>query len=830
MSLTGSMWTGVSGLLTHGSKMQVIGNNIANAQTIAFKSQRMDFEDLMYQNSFSAAGPSQIGRGVGVSALINNLKQGYDYSSGNNMDLAISGKGYFQVRDQYSDKVWYTRAGNFDFKTDGYLRNPQGYSVQGWKVDNSSNPSIATGAQGTSNIAAQPPQGTGVPTDVRLDTWNLPAKQTTVWKIKAKLSSNVDQDKTPDSANPFFALSQRWDGRVPLPTGTSSPLADSAYADKAQAAIRVYDEAGNAHDLTTYFDQITIGTGTPALKTASAITAGKASAAAGTKPLFSSNGQLPVTGTNAVTYASAIGEINTVLGLPIAGPPQVPALTDLPIRQLPSGAWRFDLDAAEKAAIITAAQRAAILADPNVAKYAAFGTTSQADPQDVTNTVQNLPAGHTMYEYLVTMKPGEDKRTFGGVYDSTTGVLSDGPATPRALTSHTKIPPAQAVAAAGAKLSFGAASSAGNAKTYQQALDAVDAALGNQQGTTTQVGILQLPSGAWILDPADPTVDAALKAPNNPNAAPLPTAPLDPSYTAFGAATVADPLDLVISKVRKFNETKAGGILMRGTIVFDSAGNIVNQTAYTYMGNTPSGDDTPYSQDPNDLNNWQPTAISSNGYPVLTANFSGHPMANGVRQTASNNKPEGKNSLIEIDLGYRVIGSLNAPWTNTNSAAGAGTDYSKLAHVTTGNGKTQADATVNTGGAFLLYNSQQDGYASGRLNDYYVDRDGILYGIYSNEQTLPLYQIALFGFVDQQGLRREGRNLYSATRASGNPQVSQANQNGFGQINANSLEGSNVDHARETVEMMSTQRGFQANSKTITTADMMTEIVINMKR
>ena len=106
----------------------------------------------------------------------------------------------------------------------------------------------------------------------------------------------------------------------------------------------------------------------------------------------------------------------------------------------------------------------------------------------------------------------------------------------------------------------------------------------------------------------------------------------------------------------------------------------------------------------------------------------------------------------------------------------------------------------------------------------------MLHGVYSNGQTLDLYQITLYDFMSPQGLYHEGGNLYSETRDSGEPSTGPANSNGFGQVWSNSLEISNVDLAREFVNMITTQRGFQANSKTITTVDTMLETVISMKR
>lgn len=920
MGLSASMWTSVSGLLNFGQKMSVVGNNIANINTLAFKAQRMDFQDFIYQSGYSAAGPTQLGRGVSINALSGDFKEGSLESTGNSVHLAIQGNGYFQVRDEYSDQVWYTRAGNFRFSQDGYYTTPGGKRVQGWKIDNSDSPSLATGSASGGTQSKSAIRGTGVPVDVLLDTRNVPPKQTTKVKMDLNLTS-TGTDRTQDSTDPFFALSKRWNGRQPATPKGARPLAQSAY--EYPNPIKVYDEAGNAHTLTTYFDPVT--SGAPALSEALAIPASAAQALAAGKPLFGADGvvgnktyqqvldeindaigrtatsapprltalpikQLPsgawhfdldaaisATGTgstttitaaekttilngallpatavaaanaateagtkaifgakgviNGKTYTAVLQDVNTALGLPSAGQPPTPALTALPIRKLPSGAWRLDLDAAETANIITAAQKATILADAKTQDYGAFGPVSQADPKDINptknyasfgpvskadpkdlaKTLQNLPSGYRVYEYLVTMDPAEDKRTFGGVYDPVTGILRDG--TPK-LANPTSFNATGARAAAGKNTLFGSGAP-GNGKTYQEAWDAVNTALGGN--LTQDVGILRLPSGAWVLDPGDPNVAAALAT----------NAPLDPSYTMFGAAADAKPLDDV-NRVKKFSETASGGILMRGTIIFNSNGDIVNHAAYSYMGNTGSGDDNVYWQNPDDLKNWEPTPMSSNGLPVVVPNFTGHPMANGVRQTVSNDKPKGEDYLVEIDFGFRANGDLDAPWTNTKNAATVGTDYSMLALLTSG--EKGDNPTTSRNGSSVSRDSSQDGYESGELLNVSVNKDGVLEGIYSNNVILPLYQLSLYAFVNQQGLRREGNNLFSATRTSGNPRVGPANQNGMGEITSHHVEQSNVDMAREIVNMMQTQRGFNANSKGITTADQMMETVVGMKR
>ena len=111
-----------------------------------------------------------------------------------------------------------------------------------------------------------------------------------------------------------------------------------------------------------------------------------------------------------------------------------------------------------------------------------------------------------------------------------------------------------------------------------------------------------------------------------------------------------------------------------------------------------------------------------------------------------------------------------------------------------------------------------------------VSQDGVLSGAYSNGVTLELFQLTLYDFPSKQNLHREGGNLFTETRASGLATSGAAGTGSFGTTESNSLEQSNVDLATEFVQMITTQRGFQANSKSITTVDTMLDTVINMKR
>jgi len=122
-----------------------------------------------------------------------------------------------------------------------------------------------------------------------------------------------------------------------------------------------------------------------------------------------------------------------------------------------------------------------------------------------------------------------------------------------------------------------------------------------------------------------------------------------------------------------------------------------------------------------------------------------------------------------------------------------------------------------------------DGYSSGYLSDVAVDTAGTIIGTYSNGEVRELAKLALGKFSNTSGLEKLGKNLYGATNSSGPADVGTPGS-GIGKIYSNSLEQSTVDIAEEFTRMITTQRSFQANSKTITTTDEMLSEVINMKR
>ncbi|MCM8826390.1 MAG: flagellar hook-basal body complex protein [Candidatus Omnitrophica bacterium] len=126
--------------------------------------------------------------------------------------------------------------------------------------------------------------------------------------------------------------------------------------------------------------------------------------------------------------------------------------------------------------------------------------------------------------------------------------------------------------------------------------------------------------------------------------------------------------------------------------------------------------------------------------------------------------------------------------------------------------------------------SRQDGYEAGFLTTFTVGTSGVITGIYTNGLTQNLAQVALAHFTNYAGLLRDGENMFSETANSGVAQIGPAGTGGRGSISPGTLEMSNVDIAQEFVDMITSQRGFQVNSRSITTSDEILQEAINLKR
>lgn len=137
---------------------------------------------------------------------------------------------------------------------------------------------------------------------------------------------------------------------------------------------------------------------------------------------------------------------------------------------------------------------------------------------------------------------------------------------------------------------------------------------------------------------------------------------------------------------------------------------------------------------------------------------------------------------------------------------------------------TQSASSSSTKGFY------QDGYRLGYLDNFRIDQNGIITGVYSNGSTRTIGQLAMASFINQGGLEKQGDTMFSESINSGMADIGTARVAGKGSFLAGTLEMSNVDLTEQLTDMIVTQRGFESNAKTIQTGDSMLETVINLKR
>ncbi|MBI3407986.1 MAG: flagellar hook protein FlgE [Planctomycetes bacterium] len=200
--MANSLFTGVSGLRAHQEMLDVVGNNLANTNTIAFKSQRVRFADLIYQtlnqgssstsSNIGGTNPVQVGLGVKVAAIDSILQQGNIEATENDLDMALQGSGFFVASDGVQNH--FTRAGAFDVDSKNFLVDPAiGYRIQRFGTVGEGGPnSPAFQVAGDNNIKI--PIGTGIP-----------GKATATITMQGNLSANASGPlaQTLTSSQPF---------------------------------------------------------------------------------------------------------------------------------------------------------------------------------------------------------------------------------------------------------------------------------------------------------------------------------------------------------------------------------------------------------------------------------------------------------------------------------------------------------------------------------------------------------------------------------------------------------------------------------------------------
>jgi flagellar hook protein FlgE len=138
-------------------------------------------------------------------------------------------------------------------------------------------------------------------------------------------------------------------------------------------------------------------------------------------------------------------------------------------------------------------------------------------------------------------------------------------------------------------------------------------------------------------------------------------------------------------------------------------------------------------------------------------------------------------------------------------------------------------STTQFGSSFGVNSLSQDGFTTGRLTGVSVDSEGIIFARFTNGQSNSLGKLALANFVNPQGLQQLGDTTWGESFQSGDALLGEAGTASFGSIQSGALESSNVDLTAQLVQMITSQRNFQANAQVISTADTVTQTVINIR-
>lgn len=199
---------GLTGLNAASTQLDVIGNNIANASTVGYKSSNVEFADV-YANSLGGGGATKVGIGVSASDVAQQFTQGTIKPDSNPLDIAINGNGFFQLSN--NGTITYARNGQFQLDPKGAIITANGGHLQGYTAN----------ANGVLN--------TGVTTNIVINSANIPPKPTTTVTTLLNLDSSAPA----------------------LPPANFNPNVPASYS--YSTSLTLYDSLGNSHSLQTYY-------------------------------------------------------------------------------------------------------------------------------------------------------------------------------------------------------------------------------------------------------------------------------------------------------------------------------------------------------------------------------------------------------------------------------------------------------------------------------------------------------------------------------------------------------------------------------------------------
>ncbi len=707
MALSSALFSGTSGLTSMGDTLQIIGDNIANVNTIGFKSSQADFQDLLSQSMSTMSGTTQIGSGSAIGNVSASFEQGSFKTTGNATDLAIGGSGFFILRDESGQNDYYSRAGNFSFDKDGNLVNPNGHVVQGWLLDSETGSDI--GSVG----------------DITLNSFTSQPSQSTNIQVIANLDSTAEDNSVSTSDGTLVA---GWNGD----TTDSTPISEDLY--EYQTTVQVYDSLGSTHDITLYFDKgETSDSGSPTYEFLVTCNPGEDQR----DVVDDADAGLLSFGT--LIFDSASGSISNIEMTRVAGDGTLEPLAAV-TADASIGPVGSDFDVTTNGADEnTATANWVGGSDPNglTIEAATAGTAGNFDITYADNDAGDGSVSASWASSTLTLSADWN--------ESNSAITDDLDALKSTIETAVGVDLSVTVEGTGGTIVSGAVGTTSyegtDAETSVATINITDTEAGNVDGTTLQFG------GSDI----------------------------DTTGITWGNVTDGATLATELEKSSDIDTANWNA----GTLTITAASAEANDFSVASGSGLTDADGTPAT-----------TSNLENGLFTFNADFLG-----GGADPMN----------ISLDFGS-TFDTSNEQWSN--------------------NALSTSMYAVSSNTIF----KDSDGYGAGDLQDINVTDKGVITGNYSNGEIIPLYRIALAGFQNEVGLIKEGGNLFSASLASGSAITNKPGSNGLGTLAPGSLEQSNVDIAGEFVEMITTQRGFQANSKIITTVDTMLSEIINLKR
>ena len=839
-----SLWAGVSGLQAHQIAMDVEGNNIANVNTIGYKYSRANFSDLLSQTAKIATAPQgdlggknsmQIGLGTQISSVTKIFKQGSIETTDKNTDLAIQGDGFFVISPDAGKTYKYSRNGDFSFDANGNFTDANGYIAQGWVRDS-----------GTGEIDSTAPIG-NITIPPGLTT---PANDTGYITVKANLDSgaNIGTKKSP-----IYSLDQYsgWydkdgDGIRDTAAGTSG----SEIHNENDSFDNYFDTNKNLVERGLDMGVLFNATGDAFnLRNGQGIWVSYAEAKSTTGSI-TTFGQLDITlnGENISGTVTSVGDIITAINskssttgikAQLNGTDQI---TLVNTNQQGTEANMKNIKLTVNAANVVGGLTSTVV---NTAyQYAYSPSFSPTSPDYNDATVRKFTSTEDLRSYIQT-----DARL--NVNYASTIVTDGADAGTDASAEWISSGARTANKNDGVEVTVNAQ---GQFQISNPTGDAINTDDGDIFSGTTLTAAQALPAGVafvagdFINNSAAPIVIAA--ADNSTGAAitipvggtlatafTLTNSVTLPIGTVFvnniNVDTVDQARDLYLSISGLTNAStgvsnnelfSASMGALQGAI---GTGTSFRTTQNVYAATHASSVDVYDSLGSKHTVRLEfvKTGFTDSGGTEWSMIIS-VPEPGKINSATSTKQPD---NIITGTISFNSDGSLatysptNLTYTANNGSSPNQNIELRFGTISQFDGMTSFDKDSNTSGI------SQDGYPGGDLSGIRVDETGTLIGSFTNGRSFGLAQVAMAKFTNNEGLESDGGNTYIQTSNSGDPVIGSASSGGKGFIQASSLEMSNVDLSRSLTQLIVIQRGYQANSKTITTSDEMLNTLLQLK-